>query len=249
VLAVCHLEGTDDMYYYSTTFSGGPGVCAIFQVVLTKPAHPFRSGAFDAPKAKCPPDRGSPNWVTDGSASFFPFITDSPASSPSSSPPSCTSPISHSPYHLSRFHGKHASTSTSPRSIPSRNSSFTSTPALTPDDGSDYSNSSGSFVENVKEDDALDFLMTLFPHHGLSALPYSRSVTISAPNMGVEFHGVVLTVPGKPKTLYVDGKSAQSVNLRERLESFVVILSYQLTLDVVLRLSLILRTRHWVAAL
>lgn len=27
VLAVCHLEGNDDMYYYSTTFSGGPGVC------------------------------------------------------------------------------------------------------------------------------------------------------------------------------------------------------------------------------
>lgn len=25
VLAVCHLQGTDDMYYYSTTFSGGPG--------------------------------------------------------------------------------------------------------------------------------------------------------------------------------------------------------------------------------
>lgn len=26
VLAVCHLQGADDMYYYSTTFSGGPGV-------------------------------------------------------------------------------------------------------------------------------------------------------------------------------------------------------------------------------
>lgn len=25
VLAVCHLQGADDMYYYSTTFSGGPG--------------------------------------------------------------------------------------------------------------------------------------------------------------------------------------------------------------------------------
>lgn len=29
VLAVCHLQGTDDMYYYSTTFSGGPGVSTI----------------------------------------------------------------------------------------------------------------------------------------------------------------------------------------------------------------------------
>jgi hypothetical protein len=26
VLAVCHLQGADDMYYYSTTFSGGPEV-------------------------------------------------------------------------------------------------------------------------------------------------------------------------------------------------------------------------------
>ena len=26
VLAVCHVQGADDMYYYSTTFSGGPGV-------------------------------------------------------------------------------------------------------------------------------------------------------------------------------------------------------------------------------
>ena len=26
VIAVCHVEGTDSIYYYSTTFSGGPGV-------------------------------------------------------------------------------------------------------------------------------------------------------------------------------------------------------------------------------
>lgn len=26
VLAVCHVQGNDNMYYYSTTFSGGPGV-------------------------------------------------------------------------------------------------------------------------------------------------------------------------------------------------------------------------------
>ncbi len=34
VLAVCHLEGNNDVYYYSTTFSGGPGVggsvCLLF---------------------------------------------------------------------------------------------------------------------------------------------------------------------------------------------------------------------------
>jgi len=68
--------------------------------------------------------------------------------------------------------------------------------------------------------------MTLFPRHGLSALSHSRSVAISAPNMGVEFHGVVLHVPGTPKTFYVDGKSAQSVNLRERYGSLTTKISF-----------------------
>jgi hypothetical protein len=75
-------------------------------------------------------------------------------------------------------------------------------------------------IGHAKEKDALDFLMTLFPRHGLSALSHSKSVTISAPNMGVEFHGVVLHVPGTPKTFYVDAKSAQSVNLRQRYSFF-----------------------------
>lgn len=36
VLAVCHLQGNDDMYYYSTTFSGGPGVSHIqLRIFLT----------------------------------------------------------------------------------------------------------------------------------------------------------------------------------------------------------------------
>ena len=35
VLAVCHLQGTDDLYYYSTTFSGGPGVSIIVHEYVT----------------------------------------------------------------------------------------------------------------------------------------------------------------------------------------------------------------------
>lgn len=34
--------------------------------------------------------------------------------------------------------------------------------------------------------------------------------------MNASFDGVVLELPGKPKTLYVDGKSAEIVSLRER---------------------------------
>jgi len=59
--------------------------------------------------------------------------------------------------------------------------------------------------------------MTIFPRNGVGALPYSRSVAISAPNLGAAFDGVVLQLPGKPKTLYVDGKSAQSVSIRESI--------------------------------
>jgi len=59
--------------------------------------------------------------------------------------------------------------------------------------------------------------MTLFPNHGLKALPYAKRVSISTPNLGAEFDGVVLELPGKPKTLYVDGKGAAAVNLRESI--------------------------------
>jgi hypothetical protein len=92
-----------------------------------------------------------------------------------------------------------------------------STPPLTPDHLSDPSKASGGgYIDKTQKKDALDFLMTVFPHQGLSALPYAKSVSISAPNLGAGFEGVVLEMPGSPKTLYVDGKSAESVSLRER---------------------------------
>ena len=122
------------------------------------------------------------------------------ADSPSSSPVSTNSIIYNS------------QPATSPRNIPRRNPSTSSTPPLTPDNGSDYHKSNGS----IHEKDALDFLMTIFPHQGVSVLPHAKSVSISAPNLGSEFNGVVIDIPGSMKTLYVDGKSAESVGLRER---------------------------------
>ncbi|KXN90642.1 hypothetical protein AN958_03882 [Leucoagaricus sp. SymC.cos] len=219
VLAVCHLEGNDDMYYYSTTFSGGP--------------------------SKCPPDRGSSDCVTGGPASYFsspPFIPSSPTSfstSPTSAP---GTRVNRSPI-----------ITTTPRAIPtptrhgsSTSSSGFSTPPLTPDDGS-YS-SSGSIdsipissinhkgyaptSEKAKSDsqakDALDYLMTIFPKDGLKVLPYSKSVSISAPTLEAAFDGVVLQLPGKPKTLYVDGKNAASVSLRESIVALLDLASENL---------------------
>jgi len=109
------------------------------------------------------------------------------------------------------------STSARPIPIPSRKdttsslSSDLSTPPLTPD------NASPPAISNKHQNDALDFLMTIFPKNGLAALPHSQSVAISAPNLGAAFDGVVLSLPGKPKTLYVDGKSAHSVSIRESI--------------------------------
>jgi len=101
----------------------------------------------------------------------------------------------------------------SPQPIPGapRSNGYThglATPPLTPDDS----------IEDVSvcsNDDALELLTTLFPNHGITALKYARSVSVSSVEMGISFDGVVLELPGKPKTFYVDCKSAEVVNLRE----------------------------------
>jgi hypothetical protein len=87
------------------------------------------------------------------------------------------------------------------------------TPPLTPDVEAVVRDPS---VKTKRESDALDFLLTIFPQDGLSALPFAKSVSISAQDMNGVFNGVVLELPGKPKTLFVDGKSAETVSLRER---------------------------------
>jgi hypothetical protein len=220
VLAVCHVQGADDMYYYSTTFSGGPGVCPSRFCIPHGSAHLFYSGGFDVPKSKCPPDRGSPDCVTGSPAlkhagafnhSFYPSSSnsDDPLYNPRQdlvyppTPPTFVADAT--PFSLS---------SVGPQPIRGdpRDKGFShglATPPLTPDDS----------IEDVSvksNDDALELLLTLFPNHAMAALPYAKSVSISSPEMGTSFDGVVLELPGKPKTFYVDGKSAELVNVRER---------------------------------
>jgi hypothetical protein len=89
------------------------------------------------------------------------------------------------------------------------------TPPLTPEEGKGDTKVKGHSNKN----DALDFLLTIFPSDGLSVLPFAKSVAISAPNMNAVFDGAVLELPGKPRTLYVDGKSAETVRLRERCDT------------------------------
>jgi hypothetical protein len=101
-----------------------------------------------------------------------------------------------------------------PQAIPIKGSPAASllTPPLTPEDDGPLAEARPPEIH----DDALDLLTTLFPKDGVRMLPHARKVSISAPELGAAFEGVVLALPNEPKTFYVDGKSAASVNLRER---------------------------------
>lgn len=120
------------------------------------------------------------------------------------------------PINYTGYSPSNSTRGTLPRSIPSRRGSDLDTPPLTPDNGSEYSVGSVSpGTSKIRQKDALDLLVNLFPRHGASALSYAKNVSISSPSIGGKFDGIVLELPGKPRTLYVDGKSAQLVNLRE----------------------------------
>jgi len=89
---------------------------------------------------------------------------------------------------------------------------------LTPEDTISKGGNHGSFgnISAQQSSAALDFLTTLFPHSGLSALPYAKSVSISSPALSAVWEGIVLDMPGEGRTLYVHGKGAEHMELRER---------------------------------
>jgi len=175
-------------------------------------------GGFDVPKSKCPPDGGSSDCVTGSLASNHSTTFNSFYSSPSKDPrcnphQSLVYPPT-PPIHTSDVVSfPHSSVGPQPILGAPRAEKFShglATPPLTPDDS----------IEDVSvksNDDALELLTTLFPNHSLMALPYAKSISISSPEMGTSFDGVVLELPGQPKTFYVDGKSAELVNVRESI--------------------------------
>ena len=175
----------------------------------------FSSGGFDIPKSKCPPDRGSSGCVTGSLASkhatayntLYPTPQSTPEDTPRGFPCLPTLPTTTSD--VTAF----SRGPIVPQPIPgaSKSNGYShglATPPLTPDDSTDD-------VSVHSNDDALDLLTTLFPNHGVTALKYARSVSVSSLEMGISFDGVVLELPGRPKTFYVDCKSAEVVNLRE----------------------------------
>ncbi|KDQ53528.1 hypothetical protein JAAARDRAFT_136971 [Jaapia argillacea MUCL 33604] len=201
VLAVCHMQGTDDLYYYSTTFSGGPGVRSS-DWVRDSPARIFSASPF------------SDHSSSDSSSSihepdFFAKSIVYPPTPPADDIHTSLGSVSYTPPA-----SLVAPQAIRPRQIPT--AEYLATPPLTPDEAEE-GNGSVAAISAKQSNSALDFLTTLFPRNGLSALPYAKSVSISAPDLGASFDGVVLELPGKAKTFYVDGKSADHINLRESI--------------------------------
>ncbi|KAH8119375.1 ornithine decarboxylase antizyme-domain-containing protein [Phellopilus nigrolimitatus] len=101
------------------------------------------------------------------------------------------------------------------------------TPPATPD-GSPTSEAPTKFAAQAAAHDtaALDFLARLFPGSARVALSHAKSVRIASSELAVEvdesgvgyaFEGVVLDLPGCTRTLYIDGKGAENVKLRESI--------------------------------
>ena len=228
IVAVCHRHGHDDLYYYSTTFSGGPEVkLEYFRNESPGYLMPvLLSGGFDVPNQKCPPDRGSSDWVTDSPAPIILSPTPSQSSLSSSHASSYGSffiqypptppPEQDSPTLPPRFNISPPPPSVAPREIVHKQSNDTG--LVTPPHSLEDSESvEGVSAISARQTDAtLDFLTTLFPRNALSAMPHAQGVSVSSPNLGTVFDGVILDLPGKPKTLYIDGKNAQHFSLRER---------------------------------
>lgn len=84
-------------------------------------------------------------------------------------------------------------------------------PLETPPSTPDVASGSNSIADWVSQD--LQFLKEIFPT-ATRALPYAKSVEITQD--GMTWDGFVLELPGRPKTLYVCGRGAEKVQLRER---------------------------------
>jgi len=220
----------------SWPFAIGTAMMTSTTTLLPSLADP--SGGFDVPTQKCPPDRGSSDWVTDSPAPiiYSPTPSQSSLSSshtssygssfiqyPPTPPPEQGSPDS------PRFSISPPPPSVSPRDIihkPSNGSGLV-TPPLSLED-SDSVEGGVSAISAKQTNATLDFLTTLFPRNALSAMPFAQGVSVSSPNLGTVFDGVVLDLPDKTKTLYIDGKNAQHVNLRESIVALLDLAGEQL---------------------
>ncbi|KAI5123969.1 hypothetical protein M0805_006381 [Coniferiporia weirii] len=220
VLAVCQVQGSDDIYYYSTTFSGGPTV-------------------RDWP-ASCSSLSSDSDSNSTSSSSAFTSARGSGQAHPNVVYPP-TPPHSSLSLDADAFDGVYAPAPknftniqySAPRDIPisghyqkNVNGEVANglhnlvTPPHTP-------GASPVASQDIAHDTAAhDFLVQLFPGSARAALPYAKSVRIASSELAIEtnesgpgfaFEGVVLDLSGRSRTLYIDGKGAENVKLRESI--------------------------------
>jgi hypothetical protein len=207
--------------------------------IILPPSLADPSGGFDVPNQKCPPDRGSSDWVTDSPAPIILSPTPSQSSLSSSHTSSYGSfliqypptppPEQDSSSSPPRYNISPPPPSVGPREIVHKQSidSGLATPPHSPDK-SDGVESGVSAISARQTKATLEFLTALFPRNALSAMPYAQGVSVSSPNLGTVFDGVILDLPGKPKTLYIDGKNAQHFSLRESIVALLDLADEQL---------------------
>lgn len=213
------------------------GTARMSSTITLPPSLADPSGGFDVPTQKCPPDRGSSDWVTDSPAPILLSPTPSESSLSSSNTSSYGSSIIQYPptpppeQGSPDFHSHFISPpppSVGPQEIVHKqhNVSGLVTPPRSFDDSE---NAEGVSAISAKQSEAiLDLLSTLFPRNALSAMPHAQGVSVSSPNLGTVFDGVILNLPGKPKTLYIEGKNAQHINLRESIVALLDLADEQL---------------------
>lgn len=177
------------------------------------------------PHKKCPPDGGSSNCVRGNSASFFSssFPMSGHFSIPRArknniyppSPESVPSELASSVESLS-LPSPMASIPIPVKDVAQIPPHTLITPPYTPENIGGKAGEGFGHISAKQSSAALDFLTTLFPRSGLSALPFAKSVNISSPGLKAEWEGIVLDLPTDRRTLYVHGKGAEHVDLRER---------------------------------
>jgi len=200
---------------------------------MTSTTTPLRSladpgGGFDIPHEKCPPDGGSSGCVTGSPASSF--FSSSPQYSPEHkhiynpnirahinyplTPESFPSDLSSSLESLALPPAAAAIAIPTATKTPRTPAHTLPTPPYTPED---VEGGGLASISAQQSSAALDFLTTLFPRSGLSALSHAKSVSITSPALEAVWEGIVLDMPGGNKTLYVHGKGAEHVKLRESI--------------------------------
>ena len=215
---------------YTTTRLRSPADlgCVPFRHLTVLIFDKSKSGGFDIPNEKCPPDGGSSGCVTGSPASSF--FSSSPHSTSERARNFNPNNHAHFAYPLtpestdSEFTSSLESlalpsagttipipTSKSSARLPAHN---LLTPPYTPDEV-EGGNSFGN-ISARQSSAALDFLTTLFPRSCLTALPHAKSVTITSPALEAVWEGIILNLPSGQPTLYVNGKGAEHVKLRER---------------------------------